>query len=278
MTLDLLDIDENRPKISVVTPSFNQAKFIEQTILSVVNQGYPNLEYIIIDGGSSDDSVEIIKKYEDRVAYWVSEKDDGFAHAINKGFARATGDIFCWVNSDDLLFPGSLEIIGKFFSQYHRVDMVFGDRHVIDADSKLIIKLRYYFYTGLLFRFGKSIPQECAFWRKELFRKVGGLDEGFNYAIDLELWCKFAKAGRIKHIPFYLGAFRRHEEGKSSTLTKKGKQEAIAIVSKYYGRYPSEFVRKSFKFLIGLARRLYRVSFLYSLKRVFYQRSLSLKN
>jgi len=264
------------PKISIITPSYNQGKYIEQTILSVLAQDYPNFEYIIIDGASSDNSVEIIKKYSDKLAYWVSEPDKGFADAIHKGFQRANGEILYWLNSDDLLFPNALKTVGSFFYAYPNVDVVFGDRHIIDCWSKLIMKQRYCFYTEWLFKYGKSIPQECTFWRKDIYWKVGGLNQALNYAIDLDLWCRFAATGTIRHIPFYLGAFRRHDEGKSSTIYSKGRTEALAILTKYYGKYPSEKVKRMFNFTVGWLRRFYRVSYLYALKRWYYTRSLSL--
>lgn len=263
------------PKISIVTPSYNQGRYLDETMLSILNQDYPNFEYIVIDGGSTDESVDIIKKYQDRLAYWVSQKDRGFGDAINKGFSKATGEIFCWINSDDILFPNALKIIGNYFATHPHVDMVFGDRYVIDENSQTLLKLRYQFHTELLFRYGKSIPQECSFWRRSLHEKVGGLDERYTYAIDLELWCKFARNGRMRHIPFFLGAFRRHPDAKSSTIFTKGRAEARQILINYYGKYPSPAVKRLFHISVGVLRRAYRYSGLYNFKRFLHRRLLA---
>ena len=131
--------EKNWPKISIITPSYNQGEFLERTILSVIEQNYPNLEYIIIDGGSTDGSVDIIQKYADKLAYWISEKDNGQTHAINKGFKKATGEIVAWLNSDDELCEGALMAVASVFMEHDEADFVFGNQYSIDSNGKIKI-------------------------------------------------------------------------------------------------------------------------------------------
>lgn len=265
------------PTISIVTPSFNQGRYIEETILSVLNQHYPKLEYIIIDGGSTDGSVEIIRKYEDRLAYWVSEKDRGFADAINKGFRKATGDIFFWINSDDLLMKGALYIVGHFFARFPHRKVVFGDRLIIDHRSNIVRKMRFHFYSNHLFPNHRNIGQEATFWRREIFYQVGGIDESLNYAIDLDLWCRFARIDKIYHIPFFLGAFRQQDSSKTSTIGAVGKKERDRIVKKYYGSLPPAWRVKLFGYYVGMKRRLYHRLGVTWLRRLVYLNILRLR-
>ncbi len=158
----------NYPKISIVPSSYNQGQFLEETVLSVLNQNYPNLEHIIIDGGSTDNSVDIIKKYEDQLAYWVSEKDKGQTHAINKGFKHSNGEILNWLNSDDLLAPGALHVIAEEFSKNPRVDFFFGDFTIIDKEGRVIFSRKsppYCFYT--LF-YGRQLSSQPAVFLGEV--------------------------------------------------------------------------------------------------------------
>ena len=247
------------PKISIVTPSYNQGIFLEETILSVLSQNYPNLEYIVIDGGSSDDSVAIIQKHAPRLSYWESERDRGFGHAINKGFAKATGDILCWLNSDDVLLPGALLTIGTYFKTHPNVGLVYGDRHIIDDQSNLIYRRHYFFYLRGQLRYAKTFPQECTFWRRSAFEKVGGnLHEELKYAIDLELWCRLSQVTTIRHIPVFLGAFRDQPQSKSSTLVDVGRSERENIIARYFKNYPSPVRLKAYQVWLGVLRRLYR--------------------
>jgi len=266
----------NFPKISVVTPSYNQGKYLEQTILSVLSQDYPNVEYIIIDGGSTDGSVEIIKKYQHRLHYWESEKDKGFGHALNKGFAKATGEILCWLNSDDILLPGALDIVGRFFGKFPDVGVVTGDRWYIDESSVMLFKTRYYFYLPGQFKFTKTLAQEATFWRKEVFSKAGGyIDEQLRFVIDFDLWCRLGKVTTFRHIPFFLGGFRVQPESKSSTIIDVGREERKKTIAKYYDKYPSEFSLSVFLFLLTNLRRLYRICGLENLKVLFYKKVLN---
>jgi glycosyltransferase involved in cell wall biosynthesis len=255
----------------VITPSYNQGKFLEETIRSIVSQDYPNFEYIIIDGGSNDNSVDIIRKYESALAYWVSERDTGFGNAINKGFARATGDIICWVNSDDLLLEGALLKVGKFFLKNRNAGLVYGDRHVINKDSKLLYKKRHIFYFPNQLKY-MTIPQECAFWRRDVFYQCGGLDETLKFAIDFDLWCKLSRVTKFRHIPFFLGVFRYQPDSKTSKLRKTGKEERRRILLNYFRREPSPGEVKIFRNLLILTKRFYRVLGFHKLKIMYLQK------
>jgi glycosyltransferase involved in cell wall biosynthesis len=255
------------PKISVITPSFNQGEFIEETIKSVLSQGYPSLEYIVIDGGSTDNSVEVITKYENSLSYWVSEKDKGFGDAINKGFSRATGDILCWLNSDDLFLPGALLAVGKYFEKNKDTGLIFGDRHIIDTKSNLMYKRDYFFYFPNQLKFGKALPQECTFWRREVLLRAGPLDEQLKFAIDFDLWCRISMISTIRHIPLYLGAFREQPLSKSSTITKTGIEERDRIILKYFRKIPSAFQFRLFHLVLGVTRRIFKFTGINTLKR-----------
>ena len=174
----------DQPKVSIITPSFNQARFLEQTIRSVLEQDYPNIEYIVIDGGSSDGSLEIIQKYADRLAYWQSQKDKGQTDAINQGFARATGEILAWLNSDDVLYPGAVSAAVRQLHEHPEIGMVYGDCHWINAEGKVIGNFPAA-QTDLqkLRRGYVHIPQQTAFFRTDLWRKVGPLDDSFYFAM-----------------------------------------------------------------------------------------------
>jgi glycosyltransferase involved in cell wall biosynthesis len=265
------------PKISIITPSYNQAIYLEETINSVLSQEYPYLEYIIIDGGSTDNSVDIIKKYDDKLAYWVSEKDSGFADAINKGFRKATGDIFYWINSDDILLPNALHIVGSYFEKFRNAKVLFGDRLIIDEKSRIVREMRFHFYHSKLFRHYKSIGQEATFWRREIFETVGGIDESFSYAIDLDLWVRFSMHARLHYVPYFLGAFRQQPESKSSTLSERGRVERERIVLKYYKSLPGSRQVFVYNFFVGTLRRVYRRLGISALRRYYYRWLLKLE-
>lgn len=206
------------PRISVVTPSYNQAVFLERTIQSILNQDYPNLEYIIIDGGSSDGSLEIIRRYSSHLAYWESQTDYGQANAINKGFCHATGDIFSWINSDDIFMPLALRRVAEHF-QDPSVDLVYGQRGVIDEADRLVSEELVVTQDpfGYLFYGLRSLNQEACFWRSSLHHKVGGLNEGFQCALDYEFFlrlCWLAR-GRTLLVHDFLSCFRLHSGQKS---------------------------------------------------------------
>lgn len=232
------------PKITIVTPSYNQGEFIEDTIRSVLDQDYPNLEYIIMDGGSTDGSVEIIKRYEKRLAYWESHQDDGQADAVNRGFERSTGEILGYLNSDDLLLPGSLEKVGRYFLENPKEEWVVGGGLDISPSGQYEYD-RFgnpRFQSGvrisfphLLFR-GMVFIQPASFWRREAFFAVRGFNRSLRFCFDYDLYFRLAQrsmSGRINEI---LACFRHHPNSKSSTIDSIRVAEN-EILWRKYGRY-----------------------------------------
>lgn len=227
------------PAISIVTPSYNQGQFLERTILSVLNQGYPNLEYIIIDGGSTDGSVEIIKKYENCLAYWVSEKDGGQADAIRKGFQRATGQILAFFNSDDIYMPGTLRRVARVFRANPNAEIVYGNKYLIDEDDRIVGERRLTSYVPGLSKFGMlyggfGIYQPAAFWSKALCDQVGGVDTSFEFAMDTDLILRLALAGaKFRFLREYFMASRIHRDSKTSTIRHVARKERQIIRNRY---------------------------------------------
>ena len=214
------------PKISIVTPSFNQGEFLEKTILSVLDQNYPNLEYIIIDGGSTDNSIDIIKKYQHRLTYWKSEKDNGQYDAINKGFKYATGEIFGFLNSDDIYYPWTLATLVSLFESQKSVDWVtslsvtqLNAAGVVFAKGTLAPISSKAFLDGLYipgkFGFG-VISQEGTFWRSSLWYKAGGINLNYKLAGDFDLWCNFMKYSLPYSLELPLAAMTRHQDQRSN--------------------------------------------------------------
>ena len=223
----ILKNDLEYPKISIITPSFNQAQFLERTILSVLNQNYPNLEYIIIDGGSTDGSLEIIRKYEKYLAYWISEPDQGQSHALNKGFEVATGDILGWLNADDLYMPDAFNIVCKALKDHPRTKIVFGDYFNIDAQDEFICKEYAFDFNVCHFLYeGFHLNAQSMFWRKGVHKRFGKFDEGLHRTMDYDMILRFGlkeRAESFLRISVPLGGFRRHDQQKT-----KGFDEIVA--------------------------------------------------
>jgi len=206
------------PTISIVTPSFNQARYLEETIISVISQNYPNLEYIIIDGGSSDGSVDIIKKYEKYLKYWISEKDRGHGNALNKGFLHATGDIMAWINSDDKYYPWTFKVVSSIFSQFQNVNWIVGNNSWFDSEGVLYyteaVKKNAYDYLSGDYAW---IQQESVFWRRNLWQKSGGyIDEQYKFMVDGELWCRFFLYDDLWHVDRVISGYRVHDSNRAS--------------------------------------------------------------
>lgn len=204
------------PLVSIVTPSFNQAPYLERTIRSILGQDYPNIEYLIVDGGSTDGSLEIIKGYSDQLDWWVSEKDAGQTDAINKGFSHAKGEILAWLNSDDTYEPGAIASAVGRLQQHLEAGMVYGDANLIDENDQVIGRFpaRQTDYARLRRGF-VHIPQQTAFFRAALWKQVGPLDPSFYFAMDYDLWVRLARLSRLIYFPETWANFRLHSTGKS---------------------------------------------------------------
>jgi len=207
------------PKISIITPSYNQAEFLERTILSILNQNYPNLECIIIDGKSTDDSTKVIKKYEKFLTFWISEEDEGQSHAINKGLTHTNGEIIAYLNSDDIYLPGALEKVADFFKNNPGIDIVYGDYYIINEYDEIIKtkkEIKFDYMMGCFIGFGIIIGQPAVFIRRKVIERIGYLNEKLHFVMDAEYWFRCAKKGMMfQHMPNFLSGFRWQKESKT---------------------------------------------------------------
>jgi len=229
------------PRITVITPSFNQGRFIEQTIRSVVMQGYPNLEYIIFDAGSTDNTVEIIRKYERYLAYWESEPDRGQSHAINKGLARATGDILCWLNSDDYYLPDTLRAVAELLKQGTGNVAVVGHCIQIYEDGRQPVegKGRYEGIDRLLqFWKGYHMHQPSIFWRREVFDRIGYLDESLHMTMDFDYWVRIAQHFNFTNVDRVLSYSTYHSDAKTGDNFARYNEELMRRAPDYWPRKP----------------------------------------
>ena len=215
------------PLISIVTPSYNQGTYLEATLRSVLLQGYPNLEYLVIDGGSSDQSVEIIRKYQKFFTYWISERDQGQTDAINKGLLRTSGEILGWINSDDVYVKGAFHKIVETFLETPESIVVHGDRILIDAQDRVfgctVLPAFNPPHTGFI------VCSETAFWRRSAMDKSGMLNSNLNFAMDLEFFSRLFLQGKFTKLNHYIGYFRCHAASKSSTIWHVAKEESVQI-------------------------------------------------
>lgn len=208
------------PKVSIVIPSYNQGAYLGAAIRSVLDQNYPNLELIIVDGGSSDQSLKVIESYEKSIKWWVSEPDEGQANAINKGMEHAEGDILAWLNSDDCLMPHAIHRVVAKFYQHQELDAIYGHRVIIDEHGMDIGRWIVPSHNTKVLALADFIPQETLFWKKEIWSRVGGkLDESYEFALDWDLLLRFCKAnGKMYRINAFLGMFRLHDAQKTQAL------------------------------------------------------------
>lgn len=229
---------ESLPRISVVVPSFNQGAYIEATLRSVLDQGYPDLELIVMDGGSADETVGVLRRFDERLTYWVSEPDAGQTDAINKGLERATGEILCYLNSDDLLAPGSLNAVARAFRQHPDVDVVHGRCVYVSQDGEelftragKVTDLASYLRIWDRFRDGEYLTQPEVFWRKALYDRVGPFRVDLHSVMDFEMWLRMLSAGATFHfIDVPLAVFRTYPTQKSSVDPG---DELCRVVSEY---------------------------------------------
>jgi glycosyltransferase involved in cell wall biosynthesis len=239
------------PALSIVLPSYNQGQFLEKSLLSILNQGYPGLQLIVIDGGSRDNSVDIIKKYASSIDYWVSEKDQGQSDALNKGFRKATGEILGWQNSDDVYLPNAFLDMAEAFRRNPDADFVYGNRLDLNVDDDIIGETRFTKFSRLVYQYdGISLSTQSMFFRRSVLAAAGFLDTSLSFSMDYEWFLRAALRGcRFLYIPSFLGAIRRHEQAKTEAFwnsperlqecksvdLRYGRIAAIAIPMKIYG-------------------------------------------
>jgi len=228
-------------KFSIIIPSFNQGQFIERTILSILDQSYTNYEVIIIDGGSTDNTIDILHKYDSKIKYWVSEKDNGQSHAFNKGLGNASGDFIGWINSDDIYFPGAFQSVNDRLLLDPEIDILFGDYSYIDEHDKTIHRKREICYNYLeAFWTGKCYHANLAgFFRRNCFIQIGSMDVNLHYAMDYDLYLRLGLANcKFDHIRRPLGAYRIHGNSKTTLSYHKMAHEVGLVQEKYRGSIP----------------------------------------
>jgi len=234
-------------RVTIVTPSFNQAPYLEATIQSVLIQDYPEIEYFIMDGGSTDGSLEIIKKYADKLAGWVSEPDKGQTDAINKGFARATGHLLAWLNSDDTYEPGAVTQAVELLAQHPEISMIYGDCNYIDEAGRVIGRFPAAQTDYRRLREGYvHIPQQASFFRADLVRRVGQLDPTFYFAMDYDLWVRLAKIAPPLYVPHLWANFRLHRDAKTITADDRCWPEMLRVHYREGGSFFSVIVAKNY--------------------------------
>ena len=241
---------ETFPKISIITVSFNQGQFIEDNILSVINQNYPNIEHIIIDAGSTDGTLDILKKH-DKHLNWVSEPDKGQSDGLNKGFKKATGDIIGWFNSDDRITLGALHKVAHFFMEHPEEIAVVGNQVIIDEQGNKIktIHSRSYSFDYLI-NHARGITQNSTFFKRSVFDRIGYIDETLHYAMDRDLFIRIAKVKTMSYLAENLGEFRIQPDAKTAEGSYKFAKELIKIRKKYKGKFFSPGNRNDFYLIL----------------------------
>ena len=250
------------PKITVITPSYNQGHFITETIESVLNQNYPNLEYIVMDGGSTDDTVKILKSYGKKFQ-WVSKKDKGQTDAINKGIKKATGDIICYLNSDDVFLPNTLNTVAEYFIAHQDAMWLTGDYFIIDAEGNKIQSFVAEYKKWLRrnptmtkLSIANYIIQPSTFWRKELVKEIGVFDEDLHYCMDFDYWMRTIQKYPLHVLNSHFSLFRIHGNSKGGALYEKQFNEEHELVVKYVKSPLIRFVHKIHATLIVMAYKI----------------------
>lgn len=234
--MPIIERTADLPSIAIVTPSYNQAAYLEATIRSVLDQDYPRVSYAVVDGGSNDGSSELIEKYRARLAFAVSERDHGQSDAIVKGMRKVSGDILAYLNSDDVLCPGTLAYVGQYFLEHPDVDAVYGHRIIINEKSEEIGRWILPAHCPEATKYFDYIPQETLFWRRQISEKVGGIDPKFQFAMDWDFILRMQSGGaKIVRLPRFLACFRAHEAQKSQVWTEIGKLEIEGLVRREGG-------------------------------------------
>jgi glycosyltransferase involved in cell wall biosynthesis len=248
----------DQPLVSIITPCCNHARFLEATMCSVLEQDYPRIEYIVVDGGSTDGSADIIRRHADRLAWWVSEPDRGQTDAINKGFARARGDILAWLNSDDTYQPGAVTEAVAALLERPEAGLVYGDANFIDGNGRVTGRFPAAQTDYARLRRGYvHIPQQAAFFRAGLWKQVGPLDPSFFFAMDYDLWVRLARLAPLAYVPRTWANFRLHTQGKTFAANDRCWPEMIRVHQRDGGSWFSIIVAKYFvRRMIGPLWRL----------------------
>jgi len=231
------------PKISIVTPSYEQGPFLRDSIESVLNQSYPLVEYFVQDGGSTDNSLSILSEFESRLSGWSSAPDHGQAHAINQAFQHTGGEIMAWLNSDDLLMPGALDRVASYFQRHPEISVVYGNRLLVDEQGLEIGRWILPAHDDEILRWVDYVPQETLFWRRSAWEAVGAsLDESLQFALDWDLLLRFQQAGaKFARLPHFIGAFRVHPTQKTSAhMDSVGAREIEILHRRHLGFTPTQ--------------------------------------
>ncbi len=244
-------------RISVVVPSMNQAKTLRATLQSIVSQDLKPYEVVVIDGGSKDESVEVIKEFEQHLHFWCSETDGGQSAGIAKGFRHCTGEILCWLNSDDLFTPGTLRVVAESFERDPLCDVVYGDMlWLSESGAVLGVKREIGMYPQIMLWGHNYIAQPSTFWKHDLYLKTGGL-RNFECGMDFDLWVRFIRAGaRFKHVPVVLSGFRKYASQKTQRLRNISDRDHYRILCEHLGRQPSKFEWTAKRFFWRIPRIL----------------------
>lgn len=271
-------IDNSLPKITIVTPSFNQGIYLEECLQSVIEQNYPNLEYIVMDGGSTDNSASIIKKYRHHLYYWQSQSDGGQSDAIKQGLAKGNGEIYAWLNSDDVMCKNALWEVAKTFRTNPKLGFIYGDSFLIDTETELIRTLipGQIDYQRLAYG-SASLFQGSVFFSSHAYERVGTINSDLIYSMEYELFLKIAKAYEIKYTPHFLACFRKQPLSKTANLQVIGQQESKKVFDQVCQIDPKDKHYKWKQFYFANQRRFKQIirGQTWRLRRSLYQRLFS---